>query len=105
VHPAATEGLGVALLQASACGVPIVASRTGGIPEVVRHGETGELVAPGDVPALAAALRRLLGDAGLRQRYGSAARRLVEAEFSAAAMVAGNHAVYDAVLSRRAARR
>ena len=56
VHPATMEGLGVSLLQAASAGVPILASRTGGIPEAVREGENGLLVRPGDSAALGAAL-------------------------------------------------
>ncbi len=103
-HPAMTEGLGVALLQAAACGVPIVASRTGGIPEIVQPGETGELVEPGNVAQLTSALLRLLDDEALRQRYGVRAREWIEAGFSAPSMVAGNHAVYEEVLAARARR-
>jgi len=101
VHPAATEGLGVSLLQAASCGVPIVATRAGGIPEIVQPGLTGELVAPGDAPALAAALIQLLGDAPLRERYGQAARQWVLDGFSTRSMVEGNLAVYREVLARR----
>jgi glycosyltransferase involved in cell wall biosynthesis len=61
------------ILDAMACGVANVASRIGQIPELLRDGETGLLVAPGDADALAAALRRLAGDAVLRRRLGSAA--------------------------------
>lgn len=98
-HPAEMEGLGVALLQAAACGVPIVAGRAGGIPEIVRPGVNGELVEPGDADALAVHLIRLLGDAALRQRYGVAGRALAEAEFSVDAMVEGNLRVYRQVLA------
>jgi glycosyltransferase involved in cell wall biosynthesis len=94
VHPALMEGLGVSLLQAAAAGVPIVASRAGGIPEVVRDGENGLLVPPGDAAALAAAMQRLLADPGLRRRMGGAGRALVRREFSVEAMVEGNLAVY-----------
>ena len=101
VHPAFMEGLGVALLQAAACGLPIVAGRAGGIPEIVRHGENGLLVEPGDVAGLAAALNVLLADADLRQRYGSVGRAIVERDFSIPAMVAGNRQVYASLLSSR----
>ena len=97
VHPAEMEGLGVALLQAAACGLPIVAGRAGGIPEIVRPGITGELIEPGDAGALSGYLIQLLGDAGLRQRYGSAGRALTLAEFSIDAMVDGNLQVYREV--------
>jgi len=102
VHPAALEGLGVSLLQAAACGVPIVATRAGGIPEVVEDGANGTLVAPGDAAALGAAIARLLSDPALRERYGAAGRALAIERFSVDAMVAGNRAVYEAVLREAA---
>jgi glycosyltransferase involved in cell wall biosynthesis len=104
VHPAEMEGLGVALLQAAACGLPIVAGRAGGIPEIVRPGLNGELIEPGDVGALSGHLIRLLGDAALRQRYGAAGRALTLAEFSIDAMVEGNLQVYREVCAARGLR-
>lgn len=101
VHPADMEGLGVALLQAAACGLPIVAGRAGGIPEIVRPGVNGELIEPGDVDALSGHLVRLLGDATLRHRYGSAGRALTLAEFSVDAMVEGNLRVYRDVCAAK----
>jgi len=100
-HPADMEGLGVSLLQASAAAVPIVASRAGGLPEAVEDGVSGLLVPPGDVAALANALRRLLDDAALRRRFGEAGRARVLAQFSIDAMVDGNLAVYRKVLTER----
>jgi glycosyltransferase involved in cell wall biosynthesis len=94
VHPATMEGLGVSLLQASAAGVPIVASNVGGIPEVVRDGVNGRLVPPADVPALTTASLELLADAALRARFAEAGRDLVRREFSTDQMVEGNLAVY-----------
>jgi glycosyltransferase involved in cell wall biosynthesis len=101
VHPASMEGLGVSLLQAAACGVPLVGGRAGGIPEIVRPGLNGELVEPGDVAGLAAAADRLLASEALRRRYGTAGRELVEREFSIDAMVRGNLEVYRAVIAAR----
>lgn len=101
VHPAEMEGLGVALLQAAACGLPIVAGRAGGIPEIVRPGLNGELIEPGDVGALSGHLIRLLGDAALRQRYGAAGRALTLAEFSIDAMVEGNLQIYRDVCAAK----
>ena len=100
-HPAQMEGLGVALLQAAACAVPIVAGRAGGIPEIVRPGLNGELIEPDDDAALARHLITLLGDDMLRARYGAAGRELVLREFSVDAMVDGNLRVYREVLARR----
>lgn len=99
-HPADMEGLGVSLLQASAARVPIIASRAGGMPEAVRDGENGLLIPPGDVPALAAAMNRLLGDAALRARMGEAGRALVLREFSTEAMCDGNLTIYRKVLEQ-----
>jgi glycosyltransferase involved in cell wall biosynthesis len=94
VHPASMEGLGVALLQAAACGVPIVAGRAGGIPEIVEPGVNGELFDPSDPAALANQVSRLLDSKDLRRRYGQAGRRHVEQAFSIDAMVEGNLTVY-----------
>ena len=71
-----------ACLEAMAAGRPVVASAVGGLRDLVVDGETGLLVPPGDVPALRAALERLLGDAELRARLGRAARERVLAEFT-----------------------
>jgi glycosyltransferase involved in cell wall biosynthesis len=76
------EGLGVVLIEAGAYGLPLVASRAGGIVDVVREGETGLLVPPGDEQALEAALERLILHPGLARRLGDGARAHVEAEFS-----------------------
>ncbi|HEU0196200.1 MAG TPA: glycosyltransferase [Nevskiaceae bacterium] len=101
VHPAIMEGLGVSLLQAASLGVPIIASRAGGIPEAVRDGLNGHLVPPGDAPALTAELLRLIPNAELRQRFGAAGRKFVAEEFSYARMVDANLAVYEQVLLER----
>jgi colanic acid/amylovoran biosynthesis glycosyltransferase len=69
------EGLPVVLMEAMACGLPVVSSRLSGIPELVRHDRNGLLTEPGDVPALADALARLAASPTLRARLGEAARR------------------------------
>ena len=86
-HPAYMEGLGVSLLQAAACGIPIIGTRAGGIPEIVRHEENGYLIDPGDSRALGDRLSRLLGDDDLRRRMGQSGRRIAEADFSIPGMV------------------
>ncbi len=98
VHPALLEGLGVSLMQAAAAGRPIVASRTGGIPEVVRDEVNGLLVAPGDAAGLGAAIHRLLTDPSLRERLGTAGHELMLHEHGVDAMVDGNLAIYDEIL-------
>ncbi len=94
VHPATREGLGIILLQASAAGVPIVASRAGGIPEAVVHGLNGLLVPPADASALAQGASALLSDPDRAREMGGAGRRRVEEEFSVERMVTGNLDVY-----------
>lgn len=81
VHPSEDEGMPAAVLEAMACGLAVVATAVGGTPEVVRHGETGLLVQPGDVAGLVAACRRLGEDAELRQRLGRNARALVASQY------------------------
>jgi glycosyltransferase involved in cell wall biosynthesis len=94
VMPSITEGLGTSLLDAMACARPIVASRVGGIPEVVRHGETGLLVPPKDPRDLAASIIRLLLDPPLAKRFADAGLARVREKFSVERMVDGTLAVY-----------
>ena len=82
-----SEGMPVSLMEAGACGVPAVATAVGGVPELVEDGITGFLVPAGDVPALAAALERILCDHDLATRLGGAARRKVERSFSIAGQI------------------
>jgi len=72
------EGFGISLVEASACGLPVVAGNSGGVPDAVRDGETGFLVPAEDPAAFADAICRLLADAELARRMGSAGRRAVE---------------------------
>src|SRR3954471_6250230 len=74
VMSSVTEGLGTSVIDAMACGKPVVATKAGGIPEVVADGETGFLVAPRDHEAMARAITSLLQDEALRQRMGEAGR-------------------------------
>ena len=91
------EGMGSVLLDAMAFGVPIAATRAGGIPEVVEHGETGLLSPPGDPAALAENIVRLLSDADFAASLAARARTRVE-EFSVARMVERTMEVYRSVL-------
>lgn len=96
--PSENESFGLAALEALACGVPVVASRVGGIPEVVRDGEVGFLHDVGDVDAMAASTARLLDDPALRARLGRAARAHAEAHFRVEPAVDRYEAVYARVL-------
>jgi colanic acid/amylovoran biosynthesis glycosyltransferase len=78
------EGIPVVLMEAMSCGLPVVASRLSGIPELVEHEVEGLLVPPGDPTALADAIERLHADARLRARMGAAARQRIEREFDLA---------------------
>jgi glycosyltransferase involved in cell wall biosynthesis len=97
VMSSVTEGLGTSLLDAMAAGKPIVATRAGGIPEVVADGETGILVPPRDHDALAEAIVRLLKDETLRRQMGDAGRARARALFSAERMVQNTLNVYQRV--------
>ena len=92
------EGLPRALLEAAACGRPIVATDMPGCREVVRHGENGLLVPAGDVTALAKAIAVLARDPARRQVMGRVGRALVEREFAEPVIVAQTLALYDELL-------
>lgn len=96
--PSHREGFPRAAMEASAIGLPVVATDIRGCRQVVRHGETGFLVPPRSGEALAAALHPLLADAGLRHRLGSAAARLAQAEFDQDRVIARTLAVYRHLL-------
>ncbi len=76
------DGIPVVLMEAGAMGLPLISTRISGIPELVRHGQTGLLVPPGDPQALAEAITSLVADPIMRKQLGNNARKLVQAEFS-----------------------
>ena len=100
VMSSVTEGLGTSLLDAMACRRPIVATRTGGIPEIVEDGVNGLLAAPRDAASLAAAVVRALNDEGLRQRMGEAGFARVRQRFTVERMVEQTSAVYARVAGK-----
>ena len=105
VCPSVYEPFGLINLEAMACGTAVVASRVGGIPDVVVDGETGVLVPPGEPEALAAAVSALCGDPERAARFGAAGRRRVEAEFSWERIAERTLAVYrDAIANHEAGR-
>ena len=93
------EGLPKVLIEAAACGRPIVATDVPGCREIVRHGENGLLVPARDPGALAEALKQLILDPALRQRMGRRGREIAEAEFSEARVAHETLAVYRSLLA------
>ncbi len=100
--PSAQESFGVAALEAMACEVPVVASRVGGLPEVIADGETGFLREPDDVEGMAASAVRLLSDPALHRRVAQDALRVVHERFCAEEIVPRYEALYQEVLARDA---
>jgi glycosyltransferase involved in cell wall biosynthesis len=96
------DGMPTVLIEAMALGAPCVGSDVTGIPEIVRHEETGLIARAGDAVALAEALERVLGDAGLRTRLSRAGRALVEQEFDIHRNAAALRAVFADCMARRA---
>lgn len=90
-----SEGFSIATIEAMACAVPVVATRSGGPEEIIRHGETGLLVAPGSAEALARGIEMIRREPAAARRFGAAGRRLVEGRFSAAAMVTRYQGIYQ----------
>ncbi len=93
----ANEGVPQALMQAMACGLPVISTPVGSIGEIVQDGDTGRLVPPGDVPALAAAIESLLADPALRARLGASARAAALGRFGEDRMVERMIDVFTAV--------
>jgi len=96
--PSLSEGLSIATIEAMAAGLPVVVTASGGPSDLVRHGETGLMVPPGDASALSAAITAIRGDPDLAQRLGAAARRKAEA-FDVRSMGQKYERLYREVLS------
>jgi glycosyltransferase involved in cell wall biosynthesis len=95
VLPSVAEAFGLVLAEALYLGKPVIASRVGGIPEIVADGTDGILVPPGDSAALAAAICRLLDDGSLRDRMSGAGRERVHRRFGFESMVRSYERVYE----------
>lgn len=98
--PSHDEGLPVSILEAMSWAIPIIATRVGGIPELVREGKDGILIDPGDVPALSASLERLALDGTLRAKLGLFARTRVESSFSPDVVLPKLDVVYTNLIER-----
>jgi L-malate glycosyltransferase len=104
VLPSISEGISNTLLESMAAGVPVVASRVGGTPEVIRDGEQGLLVPPGDPQATADAILTVLGDPALAARLAANGRRRVREEFSFEAVVRRTEELYRELLASKTRR-
>jgi glycosyltransferase involved in cell wall biosynthesis len=99
VLPSLSEGLSNSLLESMASGVPVVATRVGGNPEVIEHGVTGFLVPARDSEALAAAMGRILEDANLAAQFGQAGRQRVARLFSLERSVSETELLYQRLIA------
>ncbi len=98
--PSATESFGLAALEAMACEVPVIASRVGGLPEVIEHGVSGFLRAPDDLDGMAADAIGLLSDPSLRRQIGEAGREVVRERYCSHRVVPQYEAYYEEVLGK-----
>lgn len=101
ILPSFAEGTPITLLEAMACGLPVVASAVGGIPDVVADGHTGVLVAPTDLDAMASALAAYVNDPERAARHGMAGRKIAETRYSIDAMLTHYTALYDTLCARK----
>lgn len=100
VQPSLAEAFGMAVVEAMMAGLPVIGTTGNGLADVIEQERTGILVAPGDAPALASALRRLLQSPALSKQFGDAGRERAVKEFSAAKMAAGFSKLYEELLAR-----
>ena len=100
VHPAQKEGLGIALLEAASLQLPIVATRVGGIPEIVHNNVNGLLVQPQSKKSLSDAMLKLIQNPSLREQLGKEGPKIVKRDFSVEKMVNGNLQVYRSLFTK-----
>ncbi len=101
VMPSIYEGLGTSILDAMALNIPIIASRTGGIPEIITDGQTGLLVPPANSKALANAIIKVLEEPALRKRLAAKTQKIVEEKFSLSRMVQGTLSAYHQTFEKQ----
>ena len=99
IHVPSWEGLGVAVIEGLAAGLPVIASRVGGIPELIEDQVTGLLVPPQDATALAAAIERLVHNPQWAKTLGAQGQAFVRAQFDVSVMAQANESLYKELLS------
>ena len=92
------EGLGIAMIEAMACGLPVIGTRLGGIPEVIEENVNGFLVTPGNPEELAVAIEKLISDKTARERMGRMGRKIFEKKFTVTKMTESIESLYDELL-------
>jgi L-malate glycosyltransferase len=98
--PSEYESFGLSALEAMACAVPVVASNTGGLPEVVEHGVSGFLHTPGDTAAMGESIRKLLTNDVLRKQMGEAARETAQTKYKLEALLPVWEAYYERIMAQ-----
>jgi len=101
VLPSLREGLPLAILEAMACGKPVIATNVGGIPEVLKDGENGILVSPKDPEALYRAMNELLDNRKKREKMGRKGKRVCDESFRAKIMVENIEGLYDFFINKK----
>jgi glycosyltransferase involved in cell wall biosynthesis len=99
VIPSRQEGLGLVAVEAQLCKTPVIAYRSGGLPDVVRHEEGGVLVPTGDTRALADAMIQVVRDPAMAEGHGSSARAMMLDRFAPSKVAAGYRAMYQDLIS------
>ena len=101
VLPSLREGLGLAILEAMACGKPVIATNVGGVPEIVKDGVTGILVSPKDPEALHTAMKELLDDKEMQKKMGANGKKVCNEKFNSKVMVGQIENLYDFLLCKK----
>jgi glycosyltransferase involved in cell wall biosynthesis len=97
IHPSFEDGMGVVVIEACACGIPVIASRVGGIADIVQDGLSGYLVKPGDSINLARHIVALLDDHDQARHFGRTGREIVMEKFSIERMVNAHRDIYRSI--------
>ena len=95
------EGLGMAIIEAMACGLPVIGTRLGGIPEVIEEKANGLLCTPGNPEELAAAIEKLINDNKVRVEMGQVGRKIYEEKFTVVKMVENIESLYNELIKRQ----